>query len=74
MTTPDDRHNPWTWEGAAYAQLQDSVLRTSPADRLRALDQLLDLAEASGALNRRRREEAEYWAGFWNPSADARRK
>lgn len=65
MTIPDDRHNPWTREGAAYAQLRDSVLHTSPTERLRALEQLMDLAEAAGALKRRRQQEAEYWARLW---------
>ena len=71
MTTPDDRNNPWTWEGAAYAQLRDSVLRTSASDRLRALEELLDLAEASGALNRCRQQEEEDWVRFWSNSTNS---
>ncbi len=65
MTKRDDRDNPWTWEGAAYAQLRDSVLRTSASERVETLENLLTLAEESGALNRRRQQEAEYWSRIW---------
>jgi len=66
MTTPEDRDNPWTWEGAAYARLRDSVLRTSATDRLQALEQLMALAEECGALKRCRQREADYWARVWS--------
>lgn len=65
MAKTDDRQNPWTREGAAYAQLRDSVLQTSPTERLRTLEQLMDLAESSGALQRHRQQEAEHWAQLW---------
>lgn len=65
-TAPDDRDNPWTREGADYARLRDSVLRTSPTERLHALEELMALAENCGALDRCRRKEAEYWARVWS--------
>ncbi len=65
-TGSDDRHNPWTFEGAAYAQLVDSVKNTSPTDRIRALEHMLALAEASGALARLREREAAYWERVWS--------
>jgi len=66
VTTPEDRKSPWTWEGAAYAQLRDSVLHTSASERVEALENLLALAEESGALDRRRQQEAEYWSRLWS--------
>ena len=69
MTTPENRQNPWTWEGAVYAHLRDSVLHASPSERLRALEGLLALAEDCGALNRCRQQEAEYWSGLWSRNA-----
>ena len=69
MTTPEDRQSPWIWEGAAHAHLRDSVLHTSASERLKALEDLLALAEKCGALNRRRQREAEYWSRLWSGSA-----
>jgi len=66
VTTPEDRQNPWTWEGAAHAQLRDSVLHASPSERLKALEDLLTLAEKSGALSRRRQQEAHHWSHLWS--------
>jgi len=70
VTTPEDWKNPWTWEGAAYARLRDAVLHTSASERVETLENLLTLAEESGALNRRRQQEAEYWSRFWFRNAD----
>ena len=69
MTTPEDRQNPWTWEGSAYAHLRDSVLHTSASERLKVLEAMLALAEECGALNRCRQREAEYWSRLWSGSA-----
>lgn len=62
----NDRDNPWTFEGARYAQLRDSVLKTTPTDRIRWLEQALAIAESSGALARQRARERRYWEQLWN--------
>ena len=70
MTTPEDRQNAWTWEGAAHAQLRDAVLHTSASERLKVLEDMLALAEEFGALNRCRQQEEEYWSRLWSRNAD----
>lgn len=62
----DDRDNPWTFEGARYAQLRDSVLKSTSTDRIRWLEQALVIAESSGALALRRARERRYWEQLWN--------
>lgn len=66
MTTESDRGEAWTFEGAARAQLIDSVRRTSATDRVRILGELLDLAESSGALSRLRVREKDAWDRLWS--------
>ncbi len=55
-----------TFEGAALARLRDVVTRSTPEQRVRWLSEMLDIAEASGALARIRAAEDAYWRQFWN--------
>ncbi len=64
-TGSDDKHNPWTFEGAAHAQLVYAVRNTTATERIKALEEMLALAEASGALARTRAREAAYWQRLW---------
>lgn len=69
-TGSDDKHNPWTFAGAARARLVDSVKNTTPTERIRALEDMLDLAETSGALARLRERESAYWQRVWSGGSD----
>ncbi|MCC5867238.1 MAG: hypothetical protein JJU27_01890 [Gammaproteobacteria bacterium] len=55
-----------SFEGAARAQLRDTLLRSTPEERVRWLSEMLDVAEASGALARIRAAEDAYWQRLWN--------
>lgn len=71
-TGSDDRHNPWTFEGAAYAQLVHSVRHSTATERIKALEEMLALAESSGALARTRAREAAYWQQLWSSTDSIR--
>jgi len=66
VTTGSDEGEAWTFDGAARAHLIDSVRRTSATDRVRILEELLDLAESSGALSRLRVREKNAWDRLWS--------
>jgi hypothetical protein len=51
MTDPEDASEPWdaTWEGARR-QLEESVRRATPEQRLAWLEEVLEIAWSAGAL------------------------
>ena len=51
MSSHDESSDGWdaTWEGARE-QLQESILRATPAQRLAWLEEALELAHRAGAL------------------------
>lgn len=58
-----------SFAGARHARLRDQVERTTPTQRVHHLEELLDLAQASGALARKREHERRYWERVWSGAA-----
>ena len=63
---PESDFSAASFEGAALARLRDVVARSTPEQRVRWLSEMLDIAEASGALARIRAAEDAYWRQFWS--------
>ena len=63
---PDKDFSAATFEGAARARLRDTLARSTPEQRVRWLSEMMDVAEASGALARIRAVEDAYWRQLWN--------
>jgi len=62
----DSDTSPWTFSGARHAQLVDSLRSSTATDRVAVLEQLLDLAESSGALAKTRAREEADWRSIWS--------
>lgn len=69
LNTVPDRDNPLTFSGARQSRLRDQVERMTATDRVHHLEELLSLAESSGALARKRERERRYWERVWKGEA-----
>jgi len=58
-----------TFDGAQRAQ-RDDIARATPARRLAWLEEVLVLAQASGALARARREKQMWCEATWRATGD----